>query len=220
MQTTQATLDVHDMPPVPYVRRDDYLDGSFEEGLVQTSEGIRLVVLPEDLLIGLHRALKREAGAAWSLVAYTCGRRWGERLLATIESEWRTYYGESFDHADFPVFEAWLSDYFSFYGWGDIDLDFSKADEGVVQFWLEDSVLDLLLEDLDETYVNEIFAGVLAAMVSRLAGREVECLEVESVFDGADRSRIVAAIPERIEEARRVRVDGGDVDEMLSILTH
>lgn len=216
-----AKLDEYELPPVPYVNRDDYLTGSFEDGLVRTQAGTRIVVLPEEMLIGLHRALIAEAGAAWSLISYTCGRRWGERLLETIESEWRNYYGKRFEEADFPIFEAWLKAYFDRYGWAELEVQFDRAPDGVVEFLLGDSVLDTLLADLDRTHVNEIFAGVLAAMVSRLAGRELECLEVESALaEEADHSRLAVALPERVEEARRTRVDGGSPEEIMEVLSH
>lgn len=220
MPTTHEKLDEYELPPVPYVYRDNYLEGSFQEGLVRTSAGNRVVVLPEEMLVGLHRALIQEAGAAWSIISYTCGRRWGERLLDTIESEWRSYYGKRFESADFPIFEAWLKAYFSYYGWADLEIDFEQAPEGIVEFILTDSVLEVLLADLDRTHVNEIFAGVLAALVSRLAGRELECLEVESALADAERSRLAVALPERVEEARRVRVDGGSPEKIREVLTH
>jgi hypothetical protein len=223
MQESYRDPTQFDLPPVPFVWRDDYLDQNLDGGRMTTRAGTRLVVMPEELIRGLHEALHHEAGAAWSLIAYTCGRRWGERLSDTIDREWRHYHGQSFEQADFPVFEGGLEAYFDFYGWADLEIDFSREREGIVQFWLADSIFDRLLggDAFDGAYVNEIFAGVLGAMTSRLAGRELECLEIQSAAeDSVERSRLAVALPERIEEARHARLDGADVEELLEILQH
>ncbi len=221
MQETYRDPTQFDLPPIPFVQRDDYLEQHLEDGRMKTGAGTRLVVMPEELIVGLHRALHHEAGSAWSLIAYTCGRRWGERLLDTIDREWRHYEGESFERVEYPVFEGWLESYFDFYGWADLEVDFSEERQGVVQFWLADSVFDRLLEDFEGDYVNEIFAGVLASLTSRMADRELECLEIASAHqEDVERSRLAVALPERIEEARRARLDGAATDELLDQLRH
>ena len=206
MQTQMTKPHKQDLPPVPYFYRSGYLEGDFQEGTIKVETGTRIVVLPEDLLRGLHAALKFETGRAWRIVAYECGRSWGGRFLQSVQQEWRNYYGMRFDDCEYYIFENWLSEYFSFLGWGDLKIDFSREEEGMVQFYLRDSILDELLEEFDAGYVNEIFAGLLASTATWLSGRELGCVEIESPKNGADRSRFICGLPERVERARKARL--------------
>lgn len=208
-----------DLPPVPYFFRSDYLKSDFEEGTLTTQFGTRVIVLPQELIVGIHRAIEYETGRAWNLVAHTCGRTWGGRVLKTLQNDWRTYYRQQFEQSEFNIFEAWLSEYFKFNGWGELSIDFEHERYGLVQFYLKDSVLSLLLdEELKSDYVNEIFAGLLATMSTWLAGRELDCLEIASTKTGADASRFVVATPEKVDAARRARSQGATPDEMLALL--
>ncbi len=217
MATAKTIPNKQDLPPVPYFYRSTYLYGDFEHGTIVTENDTRLVMLPEELIKGLHQAIEYETGRAWNIVAYSCGRQWGKRLLRTMQDEWRNYHSMQFDHSEYFIFESWIAEYFSFLGWGELEIDFSREDEGLVQFYLQHSVLDHLLADLEDDYVNEIFAGVLASMCTWLSGRELECLEVETPQRGAERSRMIVGLPERIERARKARLNGADVEEMVDV---
>lgn len=215
MQTTMTKPHKQDLPPVPYFYRSGYLSGDFQEGTLMLEGGTRMVVLPEDLIQGLHAALKYETGRAWRIVAYECGRSWGGRFLQSIQQEWRTYYGMRFDDCEYYIFENWLSEYFEFLGWGKLEVDFSREEEGMVQFYLGDSILDELLGDFDAVYVNEIFAGLLASLATWLSGRELGCLEIESPQQEAERSRLICGLPDRIERARRARVHDVNSEQLI-----
>lgn len=215
MAVSTPNLFTHyDLPPSPYFQRKTYLKSDFSQGLITTRAGSRIIVLPEELIQGIHSAIEYETGRAWSLVTYLCGRRWGERLLATIREEWRYYHRTSVDHVEFAVFEAWIREYFRFHGWGDLSIDFSREDDGLVMFRLKNSILDRLLTDLAGGYVNEIFCGLLAAWVSWFANAELECVEVESPQHGADQALLVIGLRERIEAARKARALGGDPEQI------
>lgn len=218
MQSSKRKLSKFDLPPVPYFYRSSYLQGDFEAGTLRTEHGHRVIVLPEELLKGLHKAITYETGRAWNLVAYTCGQHWSEKFLRNMQSEWREYYSQTFEKCDFSIFESWVAEYFKFQGWGTLSIDFSMEEQGLVQFFIEDSIFDRLLDDLGEDYVNEIFAGFLGGLASWLASRDLSCIEVESPQKGAERSRLIVGLPERVESARRVRVSGGTTDDMIAAL--
>jgi predicted hydrocarbon binding protein len=202
----------------PYFLRDDYIKGSPFEGTLKTNMGQRVIVLPEELLQGLHNAIVHETGRAWGVVAYTCGRKWGERLVKSWQKEWTHYYQQEVLSADFIYFEQWARAAFSFYGWGELELDFSLQDQGVVQCYLKGSVLARLLGDLEDKRVCHIFAGMFAAMFTRLAGRELDALEIACSRSGAERCRFVVALPEFIERARKAQLDDQDVDAVMAAL--
>ena len=85
-------LTKYDLPPTPHFERDDYLSGDFDAGTLTTTFGTRVIVLPEELIRGLHEALEFETGRAWSIVCYSCGRNWGARLMQMMQNEWREHH--------------------------------------------------------------------------------------------------------------------------------
>lgn len=198
-------LTAHDLPPIPHFYREDYLEGDFEQGTLTTSLGTRVIVLPSELMLGLHEALEYEAGRAWAIVCYSCGKNWGARLMQMMQAEWREHYRQQLEHMDFEIFQGWINEFFQFNGWGDLEIDFGLESKGLVQFYMKDSILEKILETFEAPYVNEIFAGVIAAMVCWLSGRDLDALEIGSKRLGAERSRIVVGLPERIERGRRAR---------------
>lgn len=213
-------LSAYDLPPVPHFYRDDYIEGDFEQGTLRTSLGTRVIALPRDLVLGLHEAIEYEAGRAWSIVCYSCGRNWGARLMQMMQNEWRAHYRQHLEHMDFEIFEGWINEFFRFNGWAELEIDFALEPQGLVDFYLSDSVLEQLLEGFEADHVNEIFAGVIAAMVSWLAGRELEALEIASPRRGAARSRIIVGLPERIAQGRRARAsaENGEEEILTAIL--
>lgn len=209
-------VDLSKSPAVPYFRRPDYLQGSAFEGTIRTSAGERLVMLPEDLIRGLHKAIEFETGRALPIITYTCGRRWGQRVVGRWTANWERSYNGILESADYTDFEAWLKDAFRFHGWGDLAVDFSLATHGMVEFRIANCVLPRLLADLETTMVADIFAGLFASLVSSLVGRELECAQVACEKSGAPACRFLVATGARVERARQVRMDGGSTEQIIS----
>lgn len=218
MTISANTLTQFDLPPRPYYERQTYLQSDFREGVLKTESGRRVIILPQELVLGVHQAIEYETGRAWNLVANLCGRRWGERLLLTVREEWRHFHRTSMDHVEFDFFEEWLKGYFRFHGWGRLEMDFSMERQGLVEFRLYDSVLDRLLASLPGGYVNEIFTGLLASWISWFSGEELDCLEIASPHLGAECARLIVGTTPRIEAARRRRAAGGDLEAMMEVL--
>lgn len=205
----------------PYFMRSDYLQGDAARGTIHNASGQRLLLLPQELIQGLHRAVRYETGHAWQIVAYTCGLKWGERMVQTWASEWRAHHQVEMERVDYVFFQAWLEAAFEFYGWGDLEVDFSDEHDGMITFWLGDSVLASLLgeiEDFEETHACEIFAGLFASLASHLAGRQLGAMEVACAISGHDRCRFAIMLPEFIERGRAARMRGANPEEILDVL--
>lgn len=202
----------------PAFERDDYLDGDPYEGTLRTRDGRRMIALPEDLIVGLHNAISRETGRAWPIVAYRCGKKWGEGLFESWESSWKAQYGVGLLEGEFRVFEAWLTRLFAHFGWGKLSFDFSRQDDGLISACVENSIFARLLGDLEDGRVCGIMAGLFGAVVSKMAGRELEAVELRCQKDGHQHCEFVVGTPGRIERARRVRLQHGRSDEMLEEL--
>lgn len=216
--SVQDMITKYDLIPTPYYDRRTYLKSDFKEGVVRTETGRRVIILPQELVLGVHQAIEYETGRAWNLIAYLCGRRWGDRLLHSVRQEWRHYHRSAVDHVEFDFFQTWLKGYFRFHGWGEVEIDFSWEKKGLVQFHLRDSVLDRLLAELPGGYVNEIFAGLLGSWVSWFSDTDLECVEIESALNGGETSRLVVGLRSRVEAARKVRASGGTTEEMIEAL--
>lgn len=202
----------------PYYLKNDYIKGNAFDGTLMSKSNHRLLLLPEELIIGLHEAIEYEAGQAMPVITYTCGRSWGERLVKRWEQEWDFFYQTELKAASFVYFEQWLKQSFLFHGWGEIELDFSLQDEGLLQFWLEDSVLAHLLKSLDAPRSCGIFSGLLAALTSGICERELEAVELECSKSGAERCHFVVAVPSLIEQARKMQLDGDSPQDIMRAL--
>jgi hypothetical protein len=212
--TAAPIQDIH-----PHQLRGDYLRASARDGTLLDKLDRRTVVLPEELVVGLHNAIIEETGHAWTIIAYNCGRRWGGRLFESWQAEWERLYDIDLYQADFLLFERWLDVCFAYYGWGGIHMDFERQGEGLIDITLEDSILAELLADIDSETVCEIFSGLLASIVSSLAGEEIGCLELTCAHhDEHDSCHFVVGLEERIERARLERMRGKGVEALEAAL--
>lgn len=204
--------------PRPYVLRDTYLRTSAFEGTIHTEGGQRVMVLPEELIQGLHRAVEHETGRAAPLILYGCGRRWGERMIERWRGEWRSYYGTDLDEADYAAFEAFLVIVFADHGWGTLEVDFDMAEEGLLEFRLRNSIFARLVTGTDQPVVDHIFTGFFAAIASTFSGETLEAIEIASTRSGAPSCRFLVGMPERVDRARELALDGASTEELLSAL--
>lgn len=203
---------------VPYFFHPQYLQGSAYEGTIRTKVGERVIVIPEELLEGLHNALAFETGRAAPLILHTCGRVWGERLMLRWDQHWRHFYQKRLVDADWDEFLCWLLECFRFHGWGQIELDFSREEDGVVLFAIHDNVLPHVLENSKVEWKSAIFAGLLVELVSTMAGRPLDGCQIACVGRGDEVCRFVIATTDRVEAVRRVRNDDGSTEDMLAAL--
>ena len=215
-----ATLTPDPIMKPPLFERADYLQTSLYDGVLRTLEDHRVLALPEELLQGLHRALAREIGRAWSVVAYRCGKKWGARSMERWRAQWRDHQGVDPLEAHFVVFEAWLERLFAHQGWGALSLDFSRERDGLMLVEMGESVLVRVLEDFeDDERTCALFAGIFAALFTELVGRELESLELTCAHAGeAERCRFAVGTPARIERARRLRVRQAPTEELWEAL--
>jgi hypothetical protein len=107
---------------------------------------------------------------------------------------------------------------FAHYGWGGFSFDFEREQDGLVSARVENSIFSRLLGDLEDIRVCGIMSGLIAAVTSQLAERELEAVELRCCKDGHDHCEFVVGTPERIERARRIRLQHGSPEEMLEMI--
>jgi uncharacterized protein len=181
----------------PY-REEDYFTLNVRNGVVRAPTGTRILSIPEELISGLHEGLEEECGAASSIVLYQCGKWWGKQFVKHQAHEIRHFFSE--EAADLPlaVYLQVLRRVWSMYGWGALDVSFELKSHGFIEICISDAMYSSVVGNVGRTS-DHIFAGVLASIVSDLAGRELECVETACRSRGDKRCFFLVGIKTRTE---------------------
>jgi uncharacterized protein len=161
----------------------------------------RELYMGTDTLRGIVDALRYEAGDAWRLLLHSCGRAWGRRVVRTSETRLQQAVNARTGQLSVEEFDQWWEDWFAAQGWGRLRLDLQHADAGIVVATLENSLWVEVLPDFDEP-VDHLIAGVLAAVFTDVAGRELDALEVACVRAGSPRCVFAITTGQRLDAVR------------------
>ncbi len=206
---TLPTLDVHELFSALGLRYD------LRAGTVRTRTDDRDVYLSTDMVRGIHGALSFEAGEAWGLVLHRCGVTWGTRVANRLWSQLPLQAGVSPDQLSVDDFVTWLEAWFSYHGWGRLSIDLVHAQaHGVVLLRLRNSLFREALEE-PPPRADFLVAGVISALMSRIAGQQLGCLEF-GLQDDAVLFAVTA--PERLEALEEAAEDGAEPQVLLDRL--
>ena len=160
----------------PY-REGEYFSLNVRNGVIRSPIGTRMVAIPEDLVLGLAAGLEEECGSATKVVLYACGRSWGQRCMKRLGIETRQFYQR--DQAELPLHfhTQVLRRVWALYGWGLLQFDHSTSDKGLLEAIVENAMYSDVVGNVGKT-TDHIIAGVLAAILSELAGRELHAVEI------------------------------------------
>jgi uncharacterized protein len=187
-------------------------------GTIRGRTDDRSLFLSADIIRGIHQALQHEAGEAWGIILYACGKRWGARLWKQLDAELQTAQGTRPVDLDVDGFVAWIERYFAVHGWGRLELHLDDAvSHGIVRATLHNSLFSAVLEDLDEP-VDHLVAGLLAAVFSAVADRDLGCIETASANKGAPAGVFLVSAAERIEALEEAVEEGRDAEAILEQL--
>lgn len=161
----------------------------------------RIIYLTEDLVVGIHEALKHEAGEAWAIILKSCGYLWGRRLAMALEKKTRSLLSRDMGQLAVDDYLALLEAYFAQHGWGRLTLHLDDAEShGIVRASLRHSLFAASLKLRDQP-VDFLIAGMLRALFERIGGCPLECVQVIWARDGSETqpSEFLISAPERIE---------------------
>lgn len=180
-------------------------------GTVRTPLDEREIYLSTDLIAGVHDALAFEAGEAWGLILQNCGRTWGDRLMGKLWGQLQHQAGVRPEDLQVDDFVAWVEGWFRHCGWGVLTLDLTEASRhGVVFARLEHS---LYREAIPEpgARCDFLVAGLLGRWFSRIAGHDLEALEL-----GPENGAAVFAITagDRLIDLEEAVEDGASVGDL------
>lgn len=189
----------HDLPPRSnYFAMSAYVQQDLASGTLANRAGAPMVALTDECLIALVNTLRQEFAEDAPAVLQSLGTSWGRQAGEQLIQETGSYYGRPFMDLPLAMVASLLTEAFRHHGWGAFKFDFSHYAHGVLvveaQEPFEGSIVSRECGALDE-----LLSAFLAGMMSRLAGRELGCLQTDARGMGADASRFVITIPERLK---------------------
>ncbi len=202
------------LTPGNYFSERQFLKTDPDTGVARTRSGTRIIALSRDFLIGVHFALVKECGAAAEQVLHSCGRRWGQSFAQRFEQELSDFYQESMQEFPMAMFEACLAEAFSHHGWGRLQLDFHHYDKGIFVAEMTGAIFADLVGS-SERPVDSLLAGILAGIFTHFSGQELDCIQSACVACGAETSKFLISLHQRIEQIREAQKAGASHDELF-----
>jgi len=194
-----------------------YLKTDIVKGTTHNRAGTRIVCLTADFLHGLRRAVGDECGPAADLVFKSCGKKWGALFAKRFEQEMSDFYGRPLQDFMLALFQACLSELFSHHGWGKPTLDLSKHERGLIVIEVKEPIYADLVGKADQP-VDTLLAGIFAGFFSQLSGQDLGCVQTECKACGADASRFVLALSQRLTPVPAWVQNGKGHEEILGQL--
>jgi predicted hydrocarbon binding protein len=189
----------HDLPlKGNYFAEGSYLTQDLGAGTLSNRAGARMLALSDTFLVTMLNTLEAELGEQAGSVVKDVGRDWGRRAAEQFASEMGDYFGRPLMLQPLAMFAANLTEAFRHHGWGNFCFDFSRYAQGVLVVEVAEPVIGAVVKPAAAP-VESLLAAFLAGMFSHFAGQELECVQTDCRARGADRSRFVLTIPERLK---------------------
>ena len=213
--TTAESADFADVPaavpPASYLKKGDlfgsadYYVHEVATGVTLTLGGERVVSFPEGMFTSMRSAFASLLPEAPQIELHErIGRLWGERLARTLRREIHSYYGIPVHEAPVALFQTMTRGLFRARGLGDIRLDCTYYDQGVLVVDAENSPFTTS-ESVEFDPGDVMFRAMIAGFFSSFAGRKLGA--TPTTANGA-RTRLFITIPERLE-----KLDAADARE-------
>jgi len=202
-----------------YYRIEDFFRNDPQAGTVRTYDGGRVAHVSEDFVAGLQAGMEEEVGDAAGLILYKAGYQWGMEDMKTFDSRMSAEFGGgkiSEWHMNF-VLETWWWP-LTAQGWGTWGYDFSQRKQGMIFLDLFDSAVAKSLERVGKP-VCYIYAGMFGAMMSYLAKKELNCIEIQCYGAGEDYCKFLIGPEKRVDAAKFWVQEGARAGEILQKLS-
>jgi predicted hydrocarbon binding protein len=148
--------------------------------------------ISQEFLAAVLGGLEQGVGTAGA-VLYRCGYSWGLNDLKAFAQRVQAESGLELRQMSLgAVLEAWWLPRQG-QGWGSWQYDFRQAKEGLIFAALSESTARSL-----GPVVCSFYAGMLAAVFSGLARRQLACLEIDCLAPDAAACRFLIATPRRV----------------------
>jgi uncharacterized protein len=203
--------------PQPYrhahYSADQFFQTDVAAGTVHNVYGQRALRASNYFLRALIESLDEQTPARKGELLYRIGRAWGERIMAEFAPRIAQEYEVEFEKLGIGMMlESWWWPLRAG-GWGTCCFRFDRARSGIVSVQLNGSAAADGVRS--ETVACDLYAGLFAAAFSRLAHRELTCVELECAAKGGPHCTFVVAAPSRAKNAIACRDEGANVEQIL-----
>ncbi|PTX92178.1 hypothetical protein DB346_24880 [Verrucomicrobia bacterium LW23] len=210
-------------PPVLFAELfdDSRVVHDLRDGALWDAAHTRLCLAPADMLAGIAHGVRERAGEKWRPALRQCGAAWGRRVAEGLDRACQDTLKKRLGAISMDAFLRYIVRYYSFGGWGLLEMDLSLARRGIVQASLRDSLFAFATaSEVHEAdgMADPMTEGLLAAMLSYLSGHDLDCVQTACTTRGAEASRfIISARPRVAMFAERVQA-GMSHEEIIAML--
>lgn len=186
-------------------------------GQLQNYYQQRMMLVPEDFIVGFQVALEAEVGEAAAEIMYHCGYAWGKADMASFEPRFAAEFGRPMAEAHSNmVLETWWWP-LQASGWGSWAYDLSQIKEGLLFVDLFDSAVAKSVGNIGKV-VCHYYAGMFAAVFSAIARSELSGLEIQCYSMGEDYCKFLIGASKRINAAQFWVREGATAKEIIARL--
>ena len=177
----------------------------------------RMMLVPEDFIVGYQLALEEEVGDAAAEIMYRCGHAWGKADIVGFEQRFLEEFGRPIAEAHSQmVLETWWWP-LQASGWGSWSYDLSQLKEGMIFVDLYDSAVAKSIGNIGKVACH-YYAGMFAAVFSHLGRGDLSGLEIQCYSMGEDFCKFLIGASKRINAAQFWVREGATASEIISKL--
>jgi hypothetical protein len=196
--------------PHKYLRRP-------QRGRLVDAYDQRCMLVSEDFIVGYQVALEEEVGDAASDIMYRCGFEWGTRDIDRFSARFPEEFGRAISDVRFGfLLETWWWP-LQAAGWGSWRFDLSHRKEGLIFVDLFESAVARSIGNIGKVACH-YYAGMFAAVFSRLASRELSSIEIQCYSMGEGFCKFLIGSSKRISAAQFWVAEGARASEVISRL--
>lgn len=214
-------LPIANIGSTAHVQHNHYEIGKF---LVREGSGRllnrykqRMMLVPEDFVVGYQLALQEEVGDAAAEIMYRCGLEWGKADMQGFERRFQEEFGMRMaDAHSRMVLESWWWP-LQASGWGSWSYDLSQLKEGLIFVDLYDSAIAKSVGNIGKVACH-YYAGLFAAAFGHIARADLSGLEIQCYSMGEEFCKFLIGASKRINAAQFWAREGATAQEIIARL--
>lgn len=177
----------------------------------------RCMLVSEDFIAGYQVALEEEVGDAAGDIMYRCGLEWGKRDIERFVARFPEEFGRDLNETRFGfLLETWWWP-LQVSGWGAWRYDLTHRKDGLIFVDLFDSAVARSIGNIGKV-VCHYYAGMFAAVFSRLAARDLSSIEIQCYSMGEEFCKFLIGSSKRINAAQFWVAEGAKASEVIARL--
>jgi uncharacterized protein len=184
---------------------------------LRTVHAERVMLVPEDFLMGFQLALDEQVGDAAGEIMYRCGFEWGKQdivlFMKRLEAE---YQRPTKTFSMGTLLELWWWP-LQAEGWGAWRYDLSNRKEGLVYIDVFESAVAQTIGNIGKV-VCHYYAGMFAAVFSHLSRKDLSGIEIQCLSMGEDFCKFLIGSSKRINAAQFWVREGAAAKDIIARL--